>query len=238
MAILQGNLSRREVLARAAITATSLSLAVSLSAATRQAHAKVSPKPDVDADNDILNALLTAEYGAIAAYTAGAGIIADDDATPQATRDVVTAVAVHFQDQHKDHAAALKAMIEDNGGTAAEDTMMANIPDSFDEPTTAGVMKLAADKEKHAAIAYANVMKTISTQAAAKLVASIGAVETQHYVVLELLISGLIQANDMTAMNPALIVPASFVLEVSGSQALNLEKYPALDSLLELAPAT
>src|SRR5262249_13416665 len=147
------------------------------------------------------------------------------------------AVAVHFQGQHKDHAAALKVMIEAKGGTAAEDTMMANIPASFDDQTTAGVMKLAADKEKHAAIAYANVMKTISKQGAATLVASIGAVETQHYVVLQLLISGLIEPNDKTAMSPELIVPASFVLEVSGSNAMSLENNAALDALLALTPA-
>jgi Ferritin-like domain len=58
-------------------------------------------------DNTTLNALLSAEYDAIATYTAGAGIIAADSATAQATRDTVTAVAVHFRDQHTQHAAAL-----------------------------------------------------------------------------------------------------------------------------------
>ena len=230
------DLSRRQVLVRAAATAASLGLAVSMSAATRRARAAVNPEPDPEKDNDVLNALLTAEYDAIATYTAGAGIIADDTDTAQATRDVVTAVAVHFQDQHKEHAAALKALIEENDGTPVEDSMEAKIPESFDEPTTLGVMKLAADKEKQAAIAYAEVMKSISTAAAAKLVASIGAIESQHFVVLYLLVEGLITANAMTAASPGLIVPAAFVLDVGGAGTQSLETFAALDDLLTLDP--
>jgi rubrerythrin len=231
------DLTRRQVIVRAAATAASLGLAVSMSAAARRASAQANSEPDPAADNEILNALLTAEYDAIATYTAGAGIIADDAATPQATRDVVTAVAVHFQDQHKEHAAALKALIEENDGTPVEDSMMAKIPESFHEATTTGVLKLAADKEKQAAVAYAEVMKSISTSAAAKLVASIGAVETQHFVVLYLLVEGLIAANAMTAASPELIVPAAFVLDVGGEGTANLETFAALDDLLELDPA-
>jgi rubrerythrin len=233
----QSDLTRRQVIVRAAATAAGLGLAVSLSAAARRARAAVNPEPNPEQDNVVLNALLNAEYDAIATYTAGAGIIGDDGETPQATRDVVTAVALHFQDQHKQHAAALKALIEENGGTPVADGMEANIPESFDELTTLGVMKLAADKEKQAAVAYADVMKSISTSAAAKLVASIGAIETQHFVVLYLLVEGLIQANAMTATSPELIVPAAFVLDVGGAGTANLESFAALDDLLELDPA-
>ena len=231
------DLSRRQVLVRAAATAVSLGLAVSMTAASRRASAAANPAPDKAKDNDVLNALLKAEHDAIATYSAGAGIIAADTATAQATRDVVTDVAVHFQDQHKAHAAALKQLIEDNDGTPVADAMTAKIPASFDEMTTVGVLKLAADKEKQAAVAYAEVMKSISTSAAAKLVASIGAVETQHFVVLYLLVEGLIAANAMTAQSPTLIVPAAFVLDVGPSGTTNLEKFAALDALLELDPA-
>lgn len=228
------DLSRRQMLVRAAATAASLGLAVSLSSVTRNARAQTNPEPDKTADNALLNALLAAEYDAIATYTAGAGIIAGDEATPEATRKIVTDVAVHFQDQHKQHAAALKAMIEDNDGAPVADSMVAKIPMSFDEPNTTGVIKLAADKEKQAAVAYADVMKSISTQSAAKLVASIGAIETQHFVVLYLLAEGLIAANAMTGMSPELVVPAAFVLDVGGEGTQSLEKFDALDALLAL----
>jgi hypothetical protein len=233
--MLDNDLTRRQVLVRAAATATGLGLAISLSAVSRRARA-VDSEPDPSADNDVLNALLKAEYDAVATYAAGAGIIAADAAAPQATRDVVTAVAVHFQDQHRQHAAAIARLIEENGGTPVVDDMTAKLPDSFDDMTTSGVLKLAADKEKQAAIAYANVMSTIGTTGAAKLVASIGAVETQHFVVLYLLVEGLIAANDMTAASPELIVPAAFVLDVGGSGTLNLEDFAALDELLALDP--
>lgn len=189
-------------------------------------------------DNVTLNALLAAEYDAIATYTAGAGIIAADVVTPQATRDVVTDVAVHFRSQHEQHAAALAQMIEDNGGTPVSDEGVASLPASFPAATagTTEVMMLAADKEKQAAVAYASVMKVISTQTAAKLVASIGAIETQHFVVLYLLVEGLIGANDGTAMNPTLVVPAAFVLDVGAAGTINLEDFPALDALLALDP--
>jgi rubrerythrin len=225
------------MLVRAAATAASLSLAVSMTAASRTARAKVAPEPSPENDNDILNVLLNAEYDAIATYTAGAGIIADDTETAQATRDIVTDVAVHFQSQHKDHAAALKKLIQDNDGTPVTQSATPHIPDSFPaSPRTTDVLKLAADKEKQAAVAYAGVMAQISTATAAKLVASIGAIETQHFVVLYLLVEGLIEANEVTAMYPERIVPAAFVLNVGASGTTNLEDFPALDTLLTLDP--
>ena len=233
------SLARREMLVRSAATAAGLSLSISLSAASRKAQAKVDPEPNPKNDNVTLNALLSAEYDAIATYTAGAGIIAADSATAQATRDTVTSVAVHFRAQHTQHAAALRRLIQDNDGTPVADTGKPKLPGSFPAATanTTDVIKLAADKEKQAAFTYAQVMRSISTQTAAKLVAAIGAVETQHFVVLHLLAEGLISATAKTAMNPALVVPAAFILDVGGQGTLNLEKFSALDDLLALDPA-
>jgi rubrerythrin len=228
------DINRRQLLVRAAATAASLSLAVSITAASRKAQAKVQPTPNPEDDNEILNVLLNAEYDAIATYTAGAGIIDNDTDTPEPTRALVTDVALHFQDQHKAHAAALKKLIEDNDGTPVDDPEAPTLPDSFPAATatTTDVLKLAADKEKQAAVAYATVMKSISTQTAAKLVAAIGAVETQHFVVLYLLVEGLIEANENTAASPTLVVPAAFVLDVGANGTTNLEDFPALDELL------
>jgi rubrerythrin len=239
MAMSSNGISRRELIVRSAATAAGLGLSISISAATRKAYAKVDPKPDTKADNATLNALLAAEYDAVATYTAGAGIIAADSATPQATRDLVTDVAVHFRSQHSEHAAALKKLIEDNAGTAVADAGKPSLPAKFPTSgaTTTDVIKLAADKEKQAAYTYAQVMATISTQTAAKLVASIGAVEAQHFVVLYLLAEGLISTTDKTAMNASLVVPAAFILDAGVSGSVNLEKLPALDDLLKLDEA-
>lgn len=235
----RSEISRRSMLVRSAAAAAGLGLSISIIAAQKKARAKVDPVPNASADNDVLNALLKAEYDAVATYTAGAGIIGADAATPQGTRDTVTAVAVHFRDQHSQHAAALKKLIEDNGGDPVADSGTPTLPDSFPAATatTTDVIKLAADKEKAAAYTYAQVMANISTQTAAKLVASIGAVETQHFVVLYLLAEGLIDATPKTGMSPELVVPAAFILDVGGAGTLNLEKFEALDELLTLDPA-
>jgi hypothetical protein len=151
----------------------------------------------------------------------------------------VTAVAVHFSSQHSDHAVALKKLIEDNHGTPVADAGKATLPDKFpmSGATTTDVIKLAADKEKQAAYTYAQVMQTISTQTAAKLVASIGGIEAQHFVVLYLLAEGLIKATDKTKAMASLVVPAAFVLDVGAAGSVNLENFPELDALLKLDPA-
>jgi rubrerythrin len=231
-------LTRRQLLVRSAATAASLSLAMSMLSAARTAQAKVDPPPSPTADNNLLNALLAAEYDAIATYTAGAGVIDGDTVTPQTTRATVKSVAVHFQDQHKQHAAALAALITANGGIPAQNSGVASIPASFSSasPDTIAVIKLAADKEKAAAFTYAAVVQNLSTQAAAKLAASIGGVESQHFVVLYLLAEGLITATDKTGTSPNLVVPAAFILDVGLAGSFNLESFPALDALLELDP--
>lgn len=235
-------MTRRELFARSAATAASISLAISMNATARKAQAKVDPPENITKDNETLNALLNAEWDAIATYTAGASIIdadtADSSEAAVATRALVKKVALHFQSQHTDHANALKKLIEDNGGTPAEQTDAPQIPDSFPtSPTTADVIKLGADKEKQAAFTYASVVRTISTKAAAKLIASIGGVETQHFVVLYLLAEQFIAPTASTDMNAALVVPASFILDAGVSGAANLENLPALDALLKLDEA-
>jgi rubrerythrin len=231
-------LTRRQMLVRSAATATGLSLSMSMLAVARTAKAEVDPPRNPGADAGLLNALLAAEYDAIATYTAGAGVISSDAATAADVKDTVLKVAVHFQDQHKQHAAALRALIEASGGTPAADSMTASIPASFSNsnPNTISVIKLAADKEKAAAFTYASVLQQISTAAAAKLVAAIGGVESQHFVVLYLLAEGLISANAKTNAMAELVVPAAFVLDVGLAGSVNLENFPALDQLLAFDP--
>jgi len=236
--MLDSELSRRELLARSAATAAGLGLSIALSANARRAYAETTATPDPKADEATLNALLSAEYDAIATYTAGAAILEGDTETPQSVRDTVAAVAQHFQAQHKQHADALRALIEADGGMPAPDTMKPQLPASFPASSarTSDVIKLATDKEKQAAFTYAQVLETISTQTAAKLVASIGGVETQHFVVLHLLASELATPTEKTAMKPELVVPAAFVVDVGLSDSLSLEDFRALDELLAFDP--
>lgn len=230
-------LSRRQLFVRSAATAAGLSLSMSLLAAQR-AQAKIDPVPNPSADNDLLQALLAAEYDAIKTYTAGAIIIMADASTAHSVRETVVKLAVHFQDQHKEHAAALQALITANGGAPlADNADPPAIPGSFlNKTTVSDVLKLAADKEKAAALTYARGMEQISTQTAAKLVAAIGGVESQHFVVLYLLAEGLVSATPKTNSDVALLVPAAFLVDVGLASSTNLDTLSALDALLSLDP--
>lgn len=232
-------LTRRQTLVRAAAAAASISMAATILSMTRRARAEVDPPPDPEADNAILNSLLTAEYDAILTYQAGGAIIASDAETPTPVKQVVTAVALHFLDQHEQHRDALIALIEANGGEPAEEPEEPVIPDSFPNgPHTPDVIKLASDKEQAAAHTYILALKTISTQAAAKLITSIGGTETQHFVVLRGLADGLIAPTESTLGGANSVVPAGFILDNVGPDgAANLENNLALDALLALDEA-
>jgi Ferritin-like domain len=229
-------LSRRDMFVRTAASALTLSLAAALHGRASRARAEVDLPPDPEVDNEQLNALLAAEYDAIATYGAGAALIDADTASPEALRDTAKAVAVHFQSQHGEHAAALAALISESGGTPVGAPAAPDLPASFPASgvTTVDVLKLAADKEKRAAVAYVSVLSEISTQAAAKLVAAVGGVETQHFVLLYLLVEGLAVTTDATGPMAELVVPAAFITDVGPTGSKNLEDFPALDALLAL----
>ena len=232
------DMSRREMLLRAAITAASLNIATALTTVARNARADEDESDPAD-DNEHLNAALAAEYDAIATYGTAATIIAADASTPKATRDVVAGLGAHFRAQHVEHAAALDKFIKMNGGAPIADPATPCLPASFPATTakTSDVIKLAADKEKHAAVAYASAIGKVGTATAAELLASIGAVETQHFVLLYALAEDLIAANDVTLKNVALLSPASFVLDVGAAGTISLETETALAPLLTLEPA-
>ncbi len=193
--------TRRGVVAMAA---SGLALALAMTARTSRA----APPGDLDA----LNALLQAELNGIATYDAGGGVLAKiDAAAPNAAiAPTVLAVALHFQAQHKDHAKALRAMITSLGGTPLTHGE-AQIPTGF-KPSVLNVVRLAANAEKAAAIAYTEALKGMTTGTAAALAASIGGVETQHFAVLHALAHGLVQGTMTTKDNAADLVPAAFVI--------------------------
>ena len=164
------DMSRREMLLRAAIGAASLNIATAISTVTRRASGD-DGEANPAKDNEHLNAALAAEYDVIATYASGVSLIAADGATPKATRDALAGIASHFQAQHVDHAAALKNFIQSNGGAPVADPGQPSLPASFPSTSakTTDVLKLAADKEKHAALAYASALKMIGSASAAEL---------------------------------------------------------------------
>jgi bacterioferritin (cytochrome b1) len=205
---------RRKAVEGVAMAATGLALALALG--TRPAWAGGST--DVDA----LNALLQAELNAIDTYTTAAGVLmspaaSDPDAKIAPT---VLAVAVHFQSQHKDHASALTSLIKSSGGTPIS-TGAAQIPTGF-KASVLNVLRLAANAEKAAAIAYVQALKAITSGTAATLAAAIGGVEAEHFVVLYSLAKGLIAGTASTAPMAASLVPTSFIVQV-GAETTGLD---------------
>jgi hypothetical protein len=222
--------NRRGALAQLAAVTAAVALLTRARSADAASDASAANASDAGlADDTVLNALLQVELDAITAYTVGAGILtaAEDAGPPDAGGDpnaalapVVLAVAVHFQSQHKMHAAALTSLIESTNGLPIASSTF--VPPSGFKASVLNVIKLACNAERAAAIAYVQAVKGLGAAESARLAASIGGVETQHFVVLYSLLQGLIAGNATTLPNAAEIVPQAFVTSV-GSGTTGLE---------------
>lgn len=182
----------------------------------------------VPADIEPLNALLTAEYNAITAYTAGAGLI---NAAPNTDplfglAKVIVDIAVDIQSDHKLHAAALVDAIEALGG---EPVVEADVAKAFkapqgltDNPTISNVLKFAASAERGAAVAYNQVLAGFEDAKHRFLASSIEGDETQHFIVLAALVLGLADPGPNLSETTAKdVVPAAFVSKVGKVDGLN-----------------
>lgn len=136
-------------------------------------------KADVASDVGILNVALGLEHEAIMAYQIGAesGLL----------QKGVLDIAVLFQTQHKEHAAALMATIEKLGGKpvaskSKDDYAKALNAASIKNQTD--VIRLAAKLEKGAANAYLGVIPALNDKALAQVAARLAADETMHWTAL------------------------------------------------------
>ncbi len=186
------------------------------------------PTTAPDADIAPLNALLTAEYNAITAYTAGAMLIGAAATTDKlyALRAVITDVAVKIQSEHKLHAAALVAAINSLSGTPVKE---ADVAAAFKppaalvaNPTISNVLKFAASAERGAAVAYNQVLAGMEDAKFRFLASSIEGDETQHFIVLAALVLGLAdpgpKLNETTA---SVVVPEAFVSTIGTEPGLD-----------------
>jgi bacterioferritin (cytochrome b1) len=181
----------------------------------------------LDADVATLNALLTAEYTAIKAYTAGGTLIGTAPNTdPLYTlRDSVVQIATGFVGHHTAAAAALVDAIVALGGTPVA---QANVPFTppaglTASPTILNVLRFAATAERGAAVSY---NKAVSTLEAAKhrfLASTIEGVATQHFIVIAALVLGLATPGAGLAATGATarVVPKPFVVTVGSAAGLD-----------------
>jgi bacterioferritin (cytochrome b1) len=181
-----------------------------------------------DADITPLNSLLTAEYLAVTAYTAGAGLIAAaPDTDPlKGLADVITAVAVDFQAQHKLHAEALAEQIVALDGTPVVEADVAATfepPQALlDAPTIRNVLKYAAGAERNAAVAYNQVIGSLEAGQLRFLASAIEGDETQHFIVLAALVLGLAGPGpELDTTTAADVVPQAFVYKVGDQPGLD-----------------
>jgi ferritin-like protein len=184
----------------------------------------------IDADVAQLNALLAAEYNAIAAYSAGATLITAAATTDKlyALRDTIKAIAVSIQTDHTLHAAALVTAITDlNGKPVAQADVAAKfVPPAglVNVPTISNVLKFAASAERGAAVAYNQVIFALQDAKYRFLASAIEGDETQHFIVLAALVLGLASPGpSLTVTTATKVVPEPFVSTV-GAQ-------PGLDSM-------
>jgi acyl-CoA synthetase (AMP-forming)/AMP-acid ligase II len=230
-------LSRRQLFLRSAAGVVGLGLSAT-PLHPRTARAEIDPVPNARADADLLNQLLRSEFDLVATYDVMEPLIARDATTAQSERSYLTKVSSHFQAQHRLHARALQSLIETSGGRAAADEMSVTLPSALDTTLakTLDLTKLAADKERTAAVSYAASLLHISTGAAATLVAAIGAVHAQHFTLLYLLAERFVALTAKAGAQPEQVVPASFILNVGLPGVLDFDSFAELDTLLTLGP--
>lgn len=189
----------------------------------------------VNGANDVatLNALLTAEYQAIAAYTAGAGILAAPAASDlQGIAPVVLGIAGNWLRHHSEHAEVLIDAINAAKGVAVkkEDVTFTAPAGLLAKQTVENVMILACNAERDAAVAYNGAVKALSVQSNRYLAASVGGDEAQHFVVLYVLLKGRVKptaALTETVAKSGVVVPKSF-LRTTG-------KFEGLDKFADIA---
>lgn len=233
--------SRRSILGGIALATSAAALAAACGTEEPTPSPMPTPTPDAGAqtaeqeDLPLLNALIQAEELAISAYTKGAGVIQsviddpDTSAEERAFSQLVLAVAGRFLGQHQDHSRVLAARVTELGGTptGAQDYP---IPANF-AGTTLNVVKLAANEERNAAIAYNGVVKGLKAASNRFIAASIEGDETQHYVILNSLLTGAAATTSAIGANVSKVVPRSFVATVGSDQGLaNVTTQPVNDN--------
>lgn len=172
-------------------------------------------------DSPLLNSLLSAEWSAIAAYRAASAYLAAPSMADAmaSSAPTVLAVAAHFMAQHEEHARELRAAVMAAGLAPAEQSSVTFAPPATWSPSVVNVLKLAANAEKAASISYAEALKQLSAASAASLVASIGGAETQHFVILSLLLNGVVAPTPSTLTMATSVVPRAFTASPAGDAA-------------------
>lgn len=181
-------LPRRDFLRRTAVMSVGMAAAGILGGcSTASASGSMDSSMSGGSDAGLLNTALGLEHQAIAAYQIGAesGLVKDKK---------VLHLAVEFQNQHKQHAAALKKTILELGGTPVTEkaplsSTIGALASAYGIPagrlhTQADVLHYAAGLEEGAAKAYLSTVPKFQHRDVAHAAASIEGDEAMHWAVL------------------------------------------------------
>ncbi len=201
------DLSRRGALSGGAALLAGVGAALAVSAMGREAEAQSA------ADVAVLNALLRAEYEAQQAYDLAIGYFGSPamDDPARSLAPAAGLVATLYRGQHADHGMRLARLITSFQGTPVSQSSVVFSPPAGFTRTVQNFLRLACNKEKAAAIAYTNALKTLSNATAAELAAAIGGVEAQHFIVIYLLLKNVATPGMAAAMMSSEIAPRSVV---------------------------
>lgn len=168
------NLTRRRFLigSGAVLSAGTVALLAGRSALAAEYGRKMD---STQADVQILNTALGAEYEAIAAYSVGAG--------SGLLKKPVLDLALMFQGQHKEHATLLAKTIAKLGGKAVEAKAKYDFP-TEKLKTQNDVLDFAASLERGAVSAYLGAVPLFRNGDLAKAAASILGDEAMHWAIL------------------------------------------------------
>jgi bacterioferritin (cytochrome b1) len=182
-----------------------------------------------DADVATLNALLSAEYSAIAAYTAAAPLVTGVPNTDPlyGVREAVVAIATNIMKQHQLHAAALVESVTALGGTPVAQASVTFTPPKglTDNVTITNILKFATGAERGAAVAYNKAVEKLEASKHRYLASAIEGDETQHFIILASLVLGLADPGpNLTVAKATELPPRAFVRTVGAQEGL--DKYP------------
>lgn len=157
---------------RATLSAGAIALLTGSSGLAREARASEASLAD---DIAILNTALGSEREAVAAYQVGAesGLLSKG----------MLAVAVKFQDHHKEHVDVLASTVSKLGGTPKAPKASYTFPTDTLK-SEADVLRFAAGLEKGAVSAYLGAVPLFGNRELAKAAASILGDEAMHWAVL------------------------------------------------------
>lgn len=201
-------LSRRFLLQGATVLGASATLA---------ACGDDEPPPGPNPDIVVLNRLLTKEYELIGAYTTARMLLASPPmGDPLAAQAIVlSTVFNNWMAQHREHALVLASAVTAIGGTpVTEASVMFTPPASFSN-TVRNVLSLSANLEREAAVGLNDAVKNLASAGNRFVAANIQGVQTQHFVVVHVLLRQIAAAGSEIITNIASIVPTPFVVAVT-----------------------